>query len=340
MSSHENNRYVVIDTSAFIDAGVDIMNLNYGKAFTVPAVINEARDSKTKIKLKYLQSNVCLRCPLTNHINYVIDFSSKLGEYRSLSEVDIQIIALTCELFEERGGLLKQTPSEIKHPIIVKQEFDNSKRVRKSNLPGFYDSEWIIKSKDSTYNCECDPVIKQCIDDLLDIVISNEIKSKAWITPKNIDKFKAGKMKKNNENYTVACLTTDFVMQNVLKHMGIPAIGLNGKVIKSVRRYSRFCIVCQRIVSETEKKCYKCGGVRVIEKIRVYSKPNGRAVYIQNDLNKPKRRTKSPLPSQQSMKCGKPAKKLQKTQPKSVLTDLGVIDIETLTGKSRRLAIK
>merc|ERR1719334_1017398 len=55
-----------------------------------------------------------------------------------------------------------------------------------------------------------------------------------WITPKNIAAIKkdgAGD-DENAQPVKVACLTTDFAMQNVLIQMGLNVIGVNGKVIK------------------------------------------------------------------------------------------------------------
>ena len=65
-----------------------------------------------------------------------------------------------------------------------------------------------------------------------------------WITPANLKEKKALLSGQNLEEETrpvVACITTDFAMQNVLKQIGLNIIGANGMVIK-VNLNSLHCI--------------------------------------------------------------------------------------------------
>ena len=55
-----------------------------------------------------------------------------------------------------------------------------------------------------------------------------------WITPSNLKEKKAslaGKVAEDSR-VEVACITTDFAMQNVLKQIGLNIIGANGMIIK------------------------------------------------------------------------------------------------------------
>lgn len=54
-----------------------------------------------------------------------------------------------------------------------------------------------------------------------------------WITPGNLKEKKAAMAgRAENERVVVACMTTDFAMQNVLKQIGLNIIGTNGLIIR------------------------------------------------------------------------------------------------------------
>jgi len=58
----------------------------------------------------------------------------------------------------------------------------------------------------------------------------------------------------------VACLTTDFAMQNVLKQIGLNIIGTNGMLIKETKTWILRCYACFETTTLMDKKfCAKCG---------------------------------------------------------------------------------
>jgi RNA-binding protein NOB1 len=76
-----------------------------------------------------------------------------------------------------------------------------------------------------------------------------------WITPSNVgvhksraldllpqDAKKTGKLA--NEKVQVGCMTADFAMQNVLLHMGLNLVGVEGKKITSVKSWVLRCHAC------------------------------------------------------------------------------------------------
>ena len=72
-----------------------------------------------------------------------------------------------------------------------------------------------------------------------------------WITPFNIDDVP----EEVEEPDFVACLTTDFAMQNVLLRMKIGMVGVEGRKIKNARKYILRCTGCKYI----DKTCTKVG---------------------------------------------------------------------------------
>ena len=86
--------------------------------------------------------------------------------------------------------------------------------------------------------------------------------NEGWITPSNITN-----VKKNlggdvlvEKDVEVACITTDFAMQNVLKQMGLNVTALDGRIIKHVRTFILRCHTCFKTVADVTKVfCPKCG---------------------------------------------------------------------------------
>lgn len=83
-----------------------------------------------------------------------------------------------------------------------------------------------------------------------------------WITPGNISNVKknfGGEVLEEQE-VEVACITTDFAMQNVLKQMGLNVTALDGRVIKHMRTFILRCYTCYKTTTDVTKIfCPKCG---------------------------------------------------------------------------------
>jgi RNA-binding protein NOB1 len=59
---------------------------------------------------------------------------------------------------------------------------------------------------------------------------------------------------------TVACITGDFAVQNVLLQMGLSLIGVNGARIRSVKSFVLRCHACMKVCKDMEKRfCPTCG---------------------------------------------------------------------------------
>ena len=71
-----------------------------------------------------------------------------------------------------------------------------------------------------------------------------------WITPTNVALHKSKELQLipaqggANEKVTTGCMTTDFAMQNVLMHMGLSLVGVDGKKIDKVKTWVLRCHAC------------------------------------------------------------------------------------------------
>lgn len=83
-----------------------------------------------------------------------------------------------------------------------------------------------------------------------------------WITPSNY-KEKQKEIEQGvfeDKNVEVACITSDFAMQNVLKQIGLNVTSSDGRVIKQIRTFIFRCTTCFKTTSVMTKLfCPKCG---------------------------------------------------------------------------------
>ncbi|ENN76325.1 RNA-binding protein NOB1 [Dendroctonus ponderosae] len=83
-----------------------------------------------------------------------------------------------------------------------------------------------------------------------------------WITPANIAiaKKQVNSQLMEEKHVQVACMTTDFAMQNVLRQINLNVSALDGRIIKQLRTYIFRCYSCFKTTSiMTKKFCPKCG---------------------------------------------------------------------------------
>lgn len=83
-----------------------------------------------------------------------------------------------------------------------------------------------------------------------------------WITPSNLKEKKKemdlGELV--DKNVEVACITSDFAMQNVLKQIGLYVTAVDGRIIRHLRTFIFRCTTCFKTTSiMTKLFCPKCG---------------------------------------------------------------------------------
>lgn len=93
-----------------------------------------------------------------------------------------------------------------------------------------------------------------------------------WITPENIQRHKHGVKKSEvvEDLSDVACITTDYAMQNVLIGMGLRLLSVNGLSITSIRQHVRRCHACWAVewsMEKTNNFCRNCGGHTLLKAV-------------------------------------------------------------------------
>jgi RNA-binding protein NOB1 len=100
-----------------------------------------------------------------------------------------------------------------------------------------------------------------------------------WITPGNIkEKRRLMEGRKEDDaqaHVKVACMTTDYAMQNVLKQLGLNVFSLDGYLIRETRTWNLRCYGCFHVTTEmTRKFCPKCGN-KTLKRVAVTRNDDG-----------------------------------------------------------------
>lgn len=89
---------------------------------------------------------------------------------------------------------------------------------------------------------------------------------KNWITEANLGKFTTSpfgdgkKLEEISSRLPVACITTDFSMQNVMLQIGLRLLSTEGMIIQRVKQWILRCIACFTTSTEMDRMfCSKCG---------------------------------------------------------------------------------
>ncbi|XP_023302247.2 RNA-binding protein NOB1 [Lucilia cuprina] len=101
-----------------------------------------------------------------------------------------------------------------------------------------------------------------------------------WITPSNLKKVKKSMEGKIEADIIpeVACMSTDFAVQNTLKQMNLNIAALNGRIIKHLRTYILRCYACFKTTSiMTKVFCPNCGN-KTLKRVAVSLDENGKQV--------------------------------------------------------------
>ncbi|XP_050047808.1 RNA-binding protein NOB1 [Dermacentor andersoni] len=249
---------LVVDSGGFIkNAALQEIGENI---YTVAEVVSEIKDKATKQRLQVLPYKLNYRVPSPEAVKIMTDFSKLTGDYPSLSAVDIKVLALTYMLEKEHVG----TSHLSKKPKSIEVQTTAAPRDVVSS-PGFFGSQAIVgaeKSEPMEPAGSLDGCNKEdCSEDEVDST-EEDSSDGEWITPSNIAEIKKemGSLTLEEVPIPVACISTDFAVQNVLIQMGLKAVSVDGMAIRHARTFVLRCHACFTITKVMTKQfCPACG---------------------------------------------------------------------------------
>ncbi|XP_074604380.1 RNA-binding protein NOB1 [Brevipalpus obovatus] len=271
---------LVVDSSGFIN-GSDLHELA-DSIVTVVDVVDEIRDKTTRARFSCLPYTIKYREPKTEDVKFIADFARKTGDYASLSAVDLKLIALTYMLDKEAhngdDSHLNKEPI-IKSFVNKKDSQVNGSGTSFTKLPGFYSSSSSRKSNSRKIGEENEGSSGEDDDNGGDNDQDDGEDDEAdWITPDNVAEMeeKMANMTVQEAKCEVACLTTDYSMQNVIIQLGLKVVSVKGLLIRETKQFLLRCFACFKITAEMERKfCPKCGNLGTLKRVAVHVNEKG-----------------------------------------------------------------
>jgi len=96
--------HLVLDSGGLIHSTIEELRIKAHNFWTIPEVLGEIRDKKTRLKLEHLPFELKTKEPSDEAMKFVVDFSKKSGEYGTLSFVDLKVLALAYHLEKQESG--------------------------------------------------------------------------------------------------------------------------------------------------------------------------------------------------------------------------------------------
>ena len=191
----------------------------------------------------------------------MIEFAKKTGDYAVLSQVDLGVVALTLqyELAENGEANVRSQPGERKSaPVATNDSTAASVTSPEVNSDANSPMSGPSASEQEVEEDDVGDSIEQGQDE---VEIEKDPSSSAppqdeddsegeWITPSNVNKHRShdlGLMPDvggSSRNLTVACMTGDYAVQNVVLGMGLGLVGEGGKRISKVKSWVLRCHAC------------------------------------------------------------------------------------------------
>uniref|UniRef100_A0A1I7S7G4 RNA-binding protein NOB1 n=1 Tax=Bursaphelenchus xylophilus TaxID=6326 RepID=A0A1I7S7G4_BURXY len=242
---------LVVDSNALIK---NALTLKTGEnVYSVSGVVKELRDKETKERLRSGLFDLKLLEPSPDSIKKVIDISKKTGDYPVLSLTDINVLALTLDLHIKHNGegSVNYNVENVK-TLIERTVDEEGEELKETKIPGFV-------SPDSD------------ADD-------DEDEDGHWLDDSKL----IGAFGKQSE-LMVACMTSDFAMQNVLLHMRLGLLAIDGHRIRGLRTYVLRCRSCYNLLRKMDKEfCPKCGN-KNLHRVSVKIDEDGRTEIYLNE---------------------------------------------------------
>ncbi|VEN59792.1 unnamed protein product [Callosobruchus maculatus] len=294
--------YLVVDTTAFIQNAP--LQEVARQIITCPDVVDEIKNKRQLRRLVVLPYDLIVKDVDPENVKIITEFAKKTGDYPSLSATDIKVMALTYQLHKEHVG----TDGLRVEPVMHKAEVTTEQRVTDANpdVTGFFiprkedipsqevvEDEENVESDENEVNTEDskDNTVVNIDDILVPTTEATESEEESssedseddeggWITPSNVNiaKRQVNSQLLEEQHAVVACMTTDFAMQNVLKQMNLNVSSLDGRLIKHLRTYILRCYACFKTTSiMTKRFCPKCGN-DTLKKVAVSLGEDGKLV--------------------------------------------------------------
>jgi rRNA maturation endonuclease Nob1 len=220
---------------------------------------------------------------LTADVNDVDEFPSLGGEtsVSAAQQVDAAKPAFSW------AKIAKDPPTAPKHPVVLPKTnivIPAGKPTQQRSLLDEY-SQGVARTEPADREPSGSRILRSTGASEYTSAASNALRAEEddgsnWISPSNVKACRvtgAGmlggpqalgvKSNKVIENTKVACVTTDFSMENVILQMGLHLMSVEGRLIHRIKQWVLRCAACYTIHYETDRLfCSRCG-VNMLQRI-------------------------------------------------------------------------
>lgn len=275
--------HLVLDSSAFIHNGP--IRETGTNLYTCPEAIAEIKDKATLERLRILPYELKMLQFDKEELEFCCEFAKKTGDYKQLSIVDLKLISATYRLEKQYNGLkyINSSPREVTIKQIAKS---NPMNTAVAGLSDIMDAA----------NIDDTPITDADMDAILDEEAGagadefEEDDEEGWITPANIDNVykKFGRNKPESittdalmaDRVLVACMTSDFSIQNCLLQMGLLVVSpVDGLMIKEAKQIALRCHACYKVFHDPSRIknefCPHCGNRDTLKRVQYVIDKNG-----------------------------------------------------------------
>lgn len=275
--------HLIVDSSGFIHNGP--IRETGKNVYSCQEVIGEIKDQATLDRLKILPYELKLIQFDQDDLDHCVEFSKKTGDYKQLSIVDLKLIAATYRLEKQYNGIkfINQDPKNCNVIPLVTPK----------NAPTVFDrivDKLNTKMSSSKLEDHSAPISDADLDKIMDdeAAMDDEEDSgdeEGWITPQNIHKLYEKPQIETatpmlDGRVTVACMTSDFSIQNCLLQMGLLVVSpMDGLMIKEAKRIALRCHACFKVFHDLSRVksnfCPHCGNRDTLKRVQYFVDKNG-----------------------------------------------------------------
>lgn len=244
--------HLVVDSSGFIHNGP--IRETGKEIYSCQEVLDEIKDEATLNRLRFLPYEMKMIQFDREDLDFCCEFAKKTGDFRQLSVVDLKLIAATYRLEKKYNGtsFINEAPK----PIVIQ----TGGRSARSNVPE----------------------------------LPND-----WMTPDNVKEFIKNDSRLDlgatsslaQDRITVACMTSDFSIQNCLLQMGLLVVSpVDGLMIKEAKKIALRCHACFKVYPDPSKIkndfCPHCGNLDTLKRVQYVIDDKGE-IHVRVNFKRP-----------------------------------------------------
>jgi len=280
---------LVLDANAFIK-GLDGYVSQADVLITTPQVVGEIKDRHSRELLQRLPVELIVLDPTPESVNKVVDAASRTGDLGALSRTDIRLCALGLDIGAQLQALrpaiasarVDVNPDEIE--VVGDEQSDDDGADAEADAAANDDEDDKADDDDGAANDDED-------DDAAMPGWGGSDDEGEWINESNVDRVRGFHVRAEGEEAATiagafagadddgdiigdryekgfATATSDFPMQNVLLHLGVPIVGPTGMQIRELRTWLLRCHACFTLVTDTTRQfCPDCGSGNTLKRV-------------------------------------------------------------------------